>query len=165
MATLLQTAGSLHHTIASHPFLQGLSSHQIDTLAACAMPVEFPQGELIFSEGDPANRFYLVLGGSVSIETNAQPPTRIGTVGAGEVLGWSWLFPPYRWHFSARAAEPTSAVFFYGSRLRETLEIDTALGFELMRRSAAIAVERLQATRLALLAHTRSAAGTLSPAG
>jgi len=67
------------------------------------------------------------------------------------VLGWSWLFPPYNWHFSARAVEPTTAIFFYGTRLREECEDDPAFGFELMKRVAAIVIQRLQVTRVQLL--------------
>ena len=67
------------------------------------------------------------------------------------MLGWSWLFPPYYWHFDARAIEPTDAVFFYGTRLREQSEEDPAFGYELMKRVAAIVIKRLQTTRMQVL--------------
>jgi CRP-like cAMP-binding protein len=79
----------------------------------------------------------------------------IQTIGPGDVLGWSWLFPPYYWNFDARALEPTTAIFFYGTRLRDECEQDKALGYELMKRMTAVAIQRLQATRRQLLALRR----------
>ncbi len=89
------------------------------------MNSHFDAGELIFSEGDPANRFYLLIKGKVVLESDGEgEPTVIQTIGPGDVLGWSWLFPPFYWHFDARAEQPIDAVFFYGTRLRELCEAD-----------------------------------------
>ena len=139
--------------ITAHPFLKGLSNQHLQVLAASAMLKDFGPGETIFREGDPANRFYLIESGKVILETSEKDrePTSIQTIGAGDVLGWSWFFPPYYWHFHAQAAEPTKAIFFYGTRLREQCEEDHDLGYELMKRMAAIIIERLQATRKQLV--------------
>jgi CRP-like cAMP-binding protein len=111
----------------------------------------FQPGELIFREGDMANRFYLIESGRVAIEAQAQgKPVKVQSIGAGEVLGWSWLFPPFLWHFDARAEEETDALFFYATPLREHCEVDHALGYELMRRVAQIVIGRLHATRVKL---------------
>jgi CRP-like cAMP-binding protein len=75
----------------------------------------------------------------------------IEEVGAGKLVGWSWLFPPYIWHFDARATEPTSALFFYGTILREYCAKDPSLGFELFERMSQVMVERLQSARARLL--------------
>ena len=75
-------------------------------------------------------------------------------LGAGDVLGWSWLFPPYTWNFSARTLEPVKAVFFYGTWLRERSETDLTLGYELMQRTASVLMRRLQATRQQLVKAT-----------
>jgi CRP/FNR family cyclic AMP-dependent transcriptional regulator len=75
----------------------------------------------------------------------------IGTVGTGEVLGWSWLFAPYYWMFEARAVTPVRAIFFYGSRLREQCETDHELGYQMMKRTSEVVIGRLQATRRRLL--------------
>ena len=83
-----------------------------------------------------------------------RPPVPIQTLGAGDVLGWSWLFPPYYWNFDARATEQTQAVFFYGTRLREKCEDDSQLGYEMMKRMSAVMLQRLQATRKQLLETT-----------
>jgi CRP-like cAMP-binding protein len=137
----------------AHPFMADLTPHQRRLLADCAMPINFKPGELIFREGDPANRFYLIHNGLVELQSRTGPRsvTRIDTVGAGEVLGWSWLFPPYFWHFDARAVEPTEAIFFYGTPLRAECEADHDLGYELMKRMAEVVTRRLQATRKQLL--------------
>jgi CRP/FNR family transcriptional regulator, cyclic AMP receptor protein len=145
--------GQLAARITAHPFLKGLSSQHLNVLSDSAMLMEFKQGEIIFREGDIANRFYLIESGEVALETadkDAEPKC-IQTIGAGDVLGWSWLFPPYYWHFDARAVKPTKAIFFYGTRLREKCEEDHDLGYELMKRMAGIVINRLQATRKQLL--------------
>ena len=152
-AEQLRGSQDLDDIIASHPFLKGLSPHQCRLLRDCAMFTHFAPGQLLLREGDPADRFYLILRGSVTLESHSMKNgvTPIQTIGAGEVLGWSWLFPPYFWHFDARATEATQAVFFYGSPLREECECDHDLGYELIKRMAEVMMQRLQATRRRLL--------------
>jgi CRP-like cAMP-binding protein len=118
-------------------------------MAECAMPTAFEAGELIFKEGDVANRFYLIERGSVALESksNNSESIRIQTIGAGDVLGWSWLFPPYLWHFDARAIETSKVLFIYGSRLRDHCEDDHDFGYEVIKRIAEVMMARLQATR------------------
>jgi CRP-like cAMP-binding protein len=78
-------------------------------------------------------------------------PLIIETIGAGDLLGWSWMFSPYTWQFSARATEPTKAIFFYGTILREYCEHDACLGYELFKRMAPVMLRRLQAARQRML--------------
>ena len=136
-----------------HPFLRGMSPEHVVILSRCSMIADFEPGHWIFREGDPANRFYLIHRGAVALESakTGQEPVIIQTLGAGDVLGWSWLFPPYTWHFDARAVDRTQATFFYGTQLREECDQDHALGHELMKRTAAVVIERLQAARRQLL--------------
>ncbi len=137
-------------TIAiDHPFLKGFKSEHLQLLAANALPAHFQAGEVIFREGEMANRFYLITDGAIILETYAKERCGavVDKVGPGDVLGWSWLFPPYYWRLDARAIEPTNALFFYGTRLRLEAEHDHDLGYELMRRVAAVAIQRLQAAR------------------
>lgn len=113
----------------------------------------FHRGEYLFRQGEFANRFYLIETGSVSVST-VGPSSRVITVelvGPGSLVGWSWLFPPYLWHFDARAAERTEAIFFYGTILREYCEKDPSLGFELLKCMSSVMLQRLQAARLKLL--------------
>jgi CRP/FNR family cyclic AMP-dependent transcriptional regulator len=141
--------GSIETLLADHPFVKGLSPHQLRLLNDCAMEISFLPGELIFREGDPANRFYLVLSGNVALEsrTEGNECVSLQVVGPGEVLGWSWLFAPYFWHFDARAVEPTKVLFFYGTPLREECERDHDFGYELLKRMSEVLLQRLQATR------------------
>jgi CRP-like cAMP-binding protein len=138
-------------TLAAQPFLKGLSEKQLDLLFDNAMSAEFPAGKSIFREGQLANRFFLILEGEVALESSANEeygdPDLIQTLGAGDVLGWSWLFPPYLWHYDARAVKPTKAIFIYGTRVREICENDHDLGYELMKRTAEVVIGQLQATR------------------
>lgn len=139
----------LRQRLETHPFFNGMNAEHIAILAEFATVTEFVAGQSIFHEGDPANCFYLMLEGCVALEANLAPGGRqvIDHVGSGEVLGWSWLFPPYRWHFTARAVTLTKAIFFYGTWLRERCEQDPRLGLELMKRVTAVIVRRLQTTR------------------
>ena len=138
----------LEADVAAHPYLIGISPHHIRLLADCAMRAQFPAGQVIFRKGETANRFYLIESGKVALESSAGDQViRIGEVGAGDLLGWSWIFPPYLWHFDARAVEPTTAIFLYGTILREYCEADPALGYELFKRMSEVMMRRLQAAR------------------
>jgi CRP-like cAMP-binding protein len=149
--------GAVESIIAGHPFLRGLKPAHVRLLADSAMRMHYDAGQLIFREGDPANRFYLLEQGRVSLESHRkdEAPAGIQVVGPGDVLGWSWLFPPYYWHFDARVLEPTNAIFFYGTRLREQCEQDHDFGFEMMKRMTQVVIHRLQATRKQLLSVRR----------
>ena len=135
--------------IERHALFKGMAPHHLKLLAEVAMLKEFAAGEIIFREGDPANRFYLILEGEVALESSQadRPPTIIQTIRADDVLGWSWLFPPFYWRFDARATQRTKAIFFYGTWLRESCDRSPEFGYEMMKRMAAVMVQRLQATR------------------
>jgi CRP-like cAMP-binding protein len=143
----------LDELIADSPVFAGLTAEQLGVVAGCAWNQHFAAGEPLFAEGAPADRFFLIRQGGVALEVQA--PGRgalvMATLHAGEVVGWSWLFEPYRWHFDGRAIEATSAVSFDGACLRGKCDADHELGYALMRRFAASMIERLQATRLQLL--------------
>ena len=135
--------------VAFHPFLAGMNRAQLALLTDCAIAVHFKTGQIIFREGEMANRFYLIERGKVVLESTGGHGDRVlvDTIGAGDLLGWSWMFSPYVWHFTARAAEPTDAIFFYGTILREYCERDHSLGYELFKRMSAVMVKRLQGAR------------------
>jgi CRP/FNR family transcriptional regulator, cyclic AMP receptor protein len=140
--------------VALHPFLVGMNRSQLNLLTDCAMHVHFTPGQVIFCEGEIANRFYLIETGSVILESSARfgDPVIIDKVGGGGLLGWSWMFPPHVWHFTARAVEKTDAIFFYGTMLHEYCEHDHSLGYELFKRMSAVMIKRLQAAREKMLA-------------
>jgi CRP/FNR family cyclic AMP-dependent transcriptional regulator len=152
---------TLESILVAHPFFKGLDPRYMPLITGCAENVRYNAGEYIFREGEDASHFYIIREGKVALETVAAKPGPIivQTIEAGEVLGWSWLFPPYRWHFSARVVEPTRAIALDGACLRAKGEVDHDLGYELVKRVAHVMMERLQATRLQLLdvygVHTR----------
>ena len=143
----------LYNLVAQQPFFKGLNPHQLQLLADCAMEIQFETGQSILQEGSPANRFYLILEGKVMLESELPDHELVPlqTLGPGDDLGWSWLFPPYLMTSSARALEPTRTIFFYGTRLREHCEHDPDFGYQLMQRITAVVIQRLQATQKQLM--------------
>ena len=146
----MRTIDTLIHDV---PVFQGLSDQALELVSGCASNVRFADGEVLFREGDDADVFYVIRHGRVALETfvPARGPVTIETLDPGEVIGWSWLFPPYRWHFDAVALELTRVITFDGECLRHKCESDHELGYHLMSRFASIAIEDLQRTRLQLL--------------
>jgi CRP/FNR family transcriptional regulator, cyclic AMP receptor protein len=144
---------TLRTLLAEHPFVRGLDDRYVDLMVGCATNVRFQAGEYIFREGGSADQFYLLRHGRAAIEIYAaeRGAITVMTVGEGETVGWSWLFPPYRWMFDARAVELTRAVALDGKCLRGKCDEDHELGYELMKRIVQVAEQRLQATRLQLL--------------
>ena len=136
-------------TIPEQSGLAGLKAAHRALLERHAMTTGFKAGEVIFKTGDPANRFYCLLSGKVELWTRSPgaPAVKIDTIHAGELLGWSWLFPPYQWAFDAIAKTDTEAIFFYGTPLRELCDEDPAFGLELMKRMAEVMMRRLHASR------------------
>jgi CRP/FNR family transcriptional regulator, cyclic AMP receptor protein len=144
---------TLEAILAQHPFFDRLEQRHLDLLVGCASNVRFDAGQFILREGEEANHFYLIRHGKVALEIFAghRGPIMVETLEDGDIVGWSWLFPPYRWRFDARAVETTRAIALNGKCLRTKSEQDHDLGYELLKRFARIVEERLQATRLQLL--------------
>jgi CRP/FNR family transcriptional regulator, cyclic AMP receptor protein len=144
---------TLDELIVRSPVFAGLRASQLELIAGCGVNERFAAGSYLFREGQDANRFYLIREGSIALEMNvpARPAHVLETLGDGEVVGWSWLFEPYRWQFDGRAVSATAVIAFDGACLRGKCDSDHELGYELMRRFAASMVARLQATRLQLL--------------
>lgn len=143
----------LDSVLADIPLLEGLGPDALKLLAGCAGNVRFNEGAWLIKRGDPADVFYLIRHGSVVLETHVpgRGAITVETLEPGEILGWSWLFPPYRWHLDARALTLVRATAFDGACLRAKCQNDPAFGYELMSRFAQVLIERLQWTRLRLL--------------
>ncbi|KAA3614338.1 MAG: cyclic nucleotide-binding domain-containing protein [Planctomycetota bacterium] len=143
----------LDKVLSEHPFFKGFKDSTLELLGECARPVQFAAGKTIFREGEPADSFYLLTHGLVTLDIHlpGKGPVTIQTLQEGEVLGWAWLFPPAKWHFDACALQLTRAIRFDGRCLMGKLEQNPELGFELMKRFSQVIVERLQAARLQLL--------------
>ena len=142
--------------LATHPFLHGMSADQLGLLADAARDVSFPARHRLFEDGGNATRFWLIQSGHVSLDLHVpgEGPVVIETIGMGELLGWSWLFPPYRWAFGAVAATAVEAFEFDARMVRECCVADPGLGYELNQRITRVLAKRLQASRIRLLARS-----------
>lgn len=144
---------TMEELLGGHPFFAGLDASALRLMAGCASNVHFAEGERIFGEGEAANRFYVLRHGRVALEiySPARGPLVIDTMDGGEVLGWSWLVSPYRYFSDARAITPVSATALDGACLRGKCEADPELGYQLLKRVAAVMYQRLQSARVRLL--------------
>jgi CRP/FNR family cyclic AMP-dependent transcriptional regulator len=138
--------------LPGHPFFVGLDPDAFALIAGCAVNVHFRPDEYLFHEGDPADTFFVLRSGQVAIEMRG--PTEgvvLDTAHEGDVVGWSWLVPPYRWTFDARAVTHTGAIAFDGECLRAKCEADPALGYALLQRVVQVMSSRLHSARVRLL--------------
>ena len=157
---------TMQNKILDHPFLAGLSPRHREILANCASEKSFDPGEILFREGEPADRFFLILEGKIAVESHQGEGATsvVQMVGAGEVLGWSWLFPPYVWHFRGRVLERTKAIVLDGAHLMIQCEENHFFGYELMKLISRLVIERLQAARKKLVTIQKQAGHQVSPA-
>jgi CRP-like cAMP-binding protein len=139
--------------LASHPFTNGLAPAHLDLLRACSSDRIFGTGDFLCREGEGASAFYLLWKGRVALEVHVvrHAGLRIETVHPGDVLGWSWMMPPYRWRLDARALEPVRAVVIDAAALRRHSENDHELGYQILKRLAQVIGHRLHRTRAQLL--------------
>ena len=144
---------TLDALIVESPVFHGLAQAEVELIAGCGSNVVFAAGEQLFREGGQADVFYLVRHGLVALDQSVpnRADVTVETVGPGEIVGWSWLFEPHRWHFTGRAVELVRAVQFDGACLRRKCDEDPVLGYDLLTRFAHVLVDRLQATRLQLM--------------
>ena len=138
-------------TLKQHPFFKDLAQEHLDFIVGCSRNVVFKSGEVILKEEEPADKFYLVRGGHVAIYIAQPREITIETIREGDILGFSWFIPPYRYRFSAKALEVTHAISLDGKCLREKCEKNSDLGYQLLKRLVNVLTERLEATRLQLL--------------
>lgn len=143
----------LGNNLHKHPFISDLDEKYMHILVGCASNVHFKEGEYLFKEGEAATKFYLIRTGRVALELHAgeRGIVRVQTVGPGEILGWSWLISPYRWHFDACAVDDIRAFALDGKCLRTKCEKDRDFGYEMLKRLAQVLESRLSATRLQIL--------------
>ena len=143
----------LETIITNHPFTRDLNPHYLHLLIECATYERFGAQQQIFQESFDADHFYLIHSGSVALQTFApgQGIITVQTIGAGDALGWSWLFPPHRWHLGAVAVEPTEAAVLGARGLRAKMEENHDFGYAIAMRIGQLMLERLKATRARLL--------------
>jgi len=139
--------------LAEHSFFKDFVPGYRTLIAGCGKNVHFDAGRFLAKTGEAANEFFAIRHGRASIEIHSDErgPLILHTVEPGEIVGWSWLFPPYRWSFDVRAVDEVRAISFDGECLRGKCERDPAMGFDFMKRFARVFMDRLEATRLQLL--------------
>jgi CRP-like cAMP-binding protein len=143
----------MEEVLGSHPFFAGLNADAMRLIAGCASNVHFAEGEFLFEEGHEANQFWVIRRGRVAmqLESPGQGAIVTDTMDEGEVVGWSWLVPPYRFFADGRAVTPVSATALDGACLRGKCEADPELGYQLLKRVTSVMYQRLQSTRIRLL--------------
>lgn len=144
---------SLEKILIKHPFVEGLQPEHIQLILGCAKNVVFEPGKYLFKENEEANSFFIIRSGKVALEIYSPEVGSIiiQTLGEGEIIGWSWMIPPYHWRFDARAMELTRVIELDGTCLRNKCEIDPSLGYEIMKRLANVFEQRINAMRIQLL--------------
>jgi CRP/FNR family cyclic AMP-dependent transcriptional regulator len=144
---------ALRTYIGQLPFFNGLSNTHLDQLESLASTMRYSSQQRLFKSDTDADKFYIIRDGKVGVEIPAVAgePLRVQTLGNGGVLGWSWLIPPYRWLFDARALSAADIIAIDGVRLRAQCEVDPSLGYQLMKRFAVLMAERLNASRVAAI--------------
>ena len=144
--------------LAGHPFLHGMSRGRLAVLADTARDVTFPARHRLFEDGGSATRFWLIQSGHVTLDlyVPGQSRMKIDSIGMGELLGWSWLFPPYRWAFGAVAVRRIEAFEFDARAVRACCQADPELGYDLTQRLARVLAKRLQTARVRLISRSRS---------
>ena len=139
--------------LADSPCFRDLPPDDLSMIAGCGSNVQFQDGTYLFLEGDPSDQFFLIRHGTVALEIASPERGRVvvSTLGPGDLLGWSWLVPPYRKQSDATAVGLVRATAFDGTCIRAKCDADPRLGYEILKRLAQIMEERLAETRLQLL--------------
>ena len=140
---------SIENYLSAHSFFSGLEDDFMKFLSNSAKELRIKKGEVLFQQGKHADKFYLLRSGQVSVQVPALvgPTLELQVLGEGQILGWSWLIPPYRWNFQALALEDSTLLEFDSSDILARCEEDPIFGYELLKRFAALMSERLDAAR------------------
>jgi CRP/FNR family transcriptional regulator, cyclic AMP receptor protein len=139
--------------IGALPPLRGLPADHIARLAQVSRHVRLPRSHRLFQEGSPADRFWILDAGEVALDVLVPGVGRlvIETLGRGDVVGLSWLVPPYQWKFGAVCTQPMQAFEFDARAVRAACREDPEFGYAIMTRFMSAVSHRLQATRGRLL--------------
>ena len=143
----------LERIIGEHPFFAKMERRFLDIVVGCAKNVRFEAGQYLFHEGEAADQFYLLRHGRLALQITSpgRGALTFQTLGEGEIVGISWLIPPYRWAYDAKALELTRAVAMDAACLRGKCEADHDLGYDMMKRFMPVLIQRLQAMRMQIL--------------
>lgn len=151
---------SIAEYLSSHEFFFGLNDNFLQFLCECASEFAIKKGQILFQQGENADKFYIVRSGRISIQIPAiiGPNLEIQTLGKDQVLGWSWLIPPFKWNFQAMPEEDSELIMFDGATILERCEQEPRFGYELLKKFSALMSIRLDAARQKMM-------GEWNPAG
>lgn len=143
----------LGRLLAEHPFFQDMPDEVREVVVGCCSNVHWRPGEFLFQEGGPSDHFYLIRQGTVAVELHVpgRPSVVVENIGEGEIIGWSWLVPPFRWSFDARAVEQVRAIAIDGACLRRKIAENHELGFHLYQRFIPVMGRRIAESRLRIV--------------
>ena len=149
------THSPIEKYLSTQEFFSGLSPEFIEFLASCASEQQIEPGQVLFRRGERAHHFYLIQSGSITIEIPAitGPTLEVQSLGAGQILGWSWLIPPYQWNFQAKVEEPTTVLAFDGDAALARCEAEPKFGYAILKRFASLMAERLEVARQRMMDH------------
>jgi CRP/FNR family cyclic AMP-dependent transcriptional regulator len=147
---------TLEPILKRHPFFKDIQQEYLDFIVGCASNVQFKKGEIIMRENDPADKFILIREGMVAIDIpiSESYAITIQTLGDGDIVGWSWLIPPYRYRFNCRVVNDVRAAVLDGKCLREKCEKNHDMGYELLKRLTGVFTMRLEAARKQIISLT-----------
>ncbi len=146
---------SIEDYLSTHKFFSGLDESSMKFLSESATRILIKRDDVLFQQGESADKFYLLLNGRVSVQVPALvgPALEMQSLGKDQMLGWSWLIPPYRWNFQARVVEDSELLEFDGGAILARCEEDPKFGYQLLKRFAALMSERLDAARQNMMDH------------
>lgn len=139
--------------LKTHKVFSDLAPEHIEVLANHVDEKAFAAGEVLFRQDDSAEKFYILIDGSVEVGVPSimGPALVVQTLGQNDILGWSWLIPPYKWTFEAKADRESKLLIFDGKSLLQYCEQNTDFGYALMKRFAGLMSERLHSARLKMM--------------
>jgi len=140
---------SITEYLSAHEFFSEFSDDVLKFLCECSSTREIKKGQILFLQGEHADKFYVVRSGRISLQMPAimGPTLEIQTVDEDQVLGWSWLISPYQWNFQTKAEDDSELLQFDGAAILAQCEQDPKLGFELVKKFAALMSVGLNAAR------------------
>ena len=144
---------SITEYLSAHEFFSEFSDDVLKFLCECSSMREIKKGQILFLQGEHADKFYVVRSGRISLQMPAimGPTLEIQAVDEDQVLGWSWLISPYKWNFQTKAEDDSELLQFDGAAILARCEQDPKLGFELVKKFAALMSVGLNAARLKMM--------------
>ena len=137
----------------NHDFFKNLPNDFIEELIQIAHLKSYKAGEYIFKEGGKAEHFFIILSGQINLELHApsQKPIIVQSLKGEEILGWSWMYPPYEWTYDAHAVRDGQMFMIEGKALSELCEKNPECGYRLMHKFSEMMIQRLKSARIQLL--------------